>query len=150
MIWKPNVTVAAVVEQKGKFLLVEEQPETGSETLFNQPAGHLEPGESIPDGAIRETMEETGYTFVPYWLQGVYKWHSNGNDTTYLRFAFSGEVADFDPDYQLDAGIVSAGWYGYSEIEKLAHRHRSPLVMQCIKDYMAGQRYPMEVLVHNN
>ena len=98
MIWKPNVTVAAVIEQKGKFLLVEEQPEIGLETVFNQPAGHLEPGESIPEGAIRETMEETGYTFVPYWLQGVYNWHSSVNDTTYLRFAFSGEVKDFDPD----------------------------------------------------
>lgn len=152
MIWKPNVTVAAVVEQNGKFLLVEEQQpmELGSVTLFNQPAGHLESGESILQGAIRETLEETGYTFVPQWLQGVYNWHASATDTTYLRFTFAGHVIDFDKNRELDTGIVRADWFSLEEIKELTHRHRSPLVMQCIQDYVAGKRYPMELLVHNN
>jgi 8-oxo-dGTP pyrophosphatase MutT (NUDIX family) len=148
MVWKPNVTVAAVVEQNGRYLLVEEEQKTGSETVFNQPAGHLEPGESILQAAIRETLEETGYTFVPQWLLGVYHWHSSVNDTTYLRFAFSGEVIDHDPDQVLDTGIVRAGWYNVDEINKLTHRHRSLLVMQCIRDDSMGKHYPLEFLTY--
>ncbi|MBX3639372.1 MAG: NUDIX hydrolase [Nitrosomonas sp.] len=150
MIWKPNVTVAAVVEQEGRFLLVEEQIVPGNPTVFNQPAGHLEPGESLIQAVIRETREETGYTFTPEWLIGIYHWHCVDNDTTYLRFAFSGCVTDFDPDHVREAAIISAGWYDVPLIESLAARHRSPLVKQCIQDFIAGKRYPLQMLTYDN
>ena len=147
MIWKPNVTVAAVVEQTDRFLLVEEQIVPEGLTVFNQPAGHLEPGESLIQAVIRETLEETGYTFVPESLVGIYHWHSAANDTTYLRFAFSGHVAGFDPDYVRDAAIISADWYTMPMIETLVMRYRSPLVKQCIQDFIAGKRFPLEIQI---
>ncbi|MBA4142338.1 MAG: NUDIX hydrolase [Nitrosospira sp.] len=146
MIWKPNVTVAAVVEQEGKYLLVEEQTCNG--ILFNQPAGHLEPDESIIQGAIRETLEETGYTFAPEWLLGVYRWHSRVENVTFIRFAFTGSVIDHDPSLALDAGILRAGWFGVDEIRETAYCHRSPLVMKCIDDHLAEKRYPLDILSH--
>ncbi len=146
MVWKPNVTVAAVVEQDGKYLLVEEQTNNGE--LFNQPAGHWEPDESIIQGAIRETLEETGYTFVPQWLLGIYRWHSPANNITYLRFAFAGTVSSHDPDRTLDTGILRAAWFSVDEIRGLIPRHRSPLVMQCIDDHLAGKHYPLEIFTH--
>ncbi len=146
MIWKPNVTVAAIVEQGGKFLLVEEQ--TSSGILFNQPAGHLEPGESIVQGSIREALEETGYTFIPQWVLGIYRWHSHADNITFLRFAFTGSVSDHDPGRALDAGILRAGWFGVDEIREMTYRHRSPLVMRCIEDHLEGKRYSLEVLTH--
>jgi 8-oxo-dGTP pyrophosphatase MutT (NUDIX family) len=148
MIWKPNVTVAAVIEQEGKYLLVEEVQSAGPDSVFNQPAGHLELGESIIQGAIRETLEETGYTFVPQYLVGIYYWYFCAKDMTYLRFAFSGYISDYDPSRSLDAGIIRADWYSTDQIQKLLHRHRSPLVMQCIQDDLAGKRYPLELLTH--
>jgi len=150
MIWKPNVTVAAVIEQEGKYLLVEEEAETGAGVLLNQPAGHLEPGESIIQGAIRETLEETAYTFEPEYLLGIYQWYSTSNDTTYLRFAFGGAVTNHDANRALDTGIHRAVWFNRGEIGKAIHRHRSPLVMTCIQDYMAGKRYPLALLTHYN
>ncbi|SER34061.1 ADP-ribose pyrophosphatase YjhB, NUDIX family [Nitrosomonas sp. Nm51] len=150
MIWKPNVTVAAVAEQENKFLLVEETVSPGAITLLNQPAGHLEAGESLIQAVVRETLEETGYTFTPEWLIGIYHWHSSDNNTTYLRFAFSGDVSDFDPDYVREACIVNAGWYAMPQIEELTMRHRSPLVKQCIQDFSANKRYPLEILTHYN
>ena len=146
MIWKPNVTVAAIVENEGRYLLVEEQTSNG--ILFNQPAGHLEPDESIIQGAIRETLEETGYTFVPQWVLGIYRWHSHADNTVFLRFAFSGTAAAHDPSRALDAGILSAGWFAVDEIRKMTYCHRSPLVMRCIDDHLAGKRYPLEILTH--
>ncbi len=146
MIWKPNVTVAAVIKQDGKYLLVEEQTKRG--VLFNQPAGHLEPNESIVHGAIRETLEETGYTFTPQWLLGIYRWHSLLNDTTYLRFAFSGTVVCHGHDRKLDEGIVRAAWFNANEIYELIHRHRSLLVIKCIEDHLAGKHYPLGILTH--
>ena len=148
MIWKPNVTVAAVIEQKGRYLLVEEQTCNG--ILFNQPAGHLEPDESIIDAAVRETLEETGYTFAPQWLLGIYRWHSAADSTTFLRFAFAGSVTDHDPGRPLDVGILRAGWFGVDEIREMTYCHRSPLVMRCIDDYLAGKRCSLEILVHYN
>lgn len=147
-IWKPNVTVAAVIEQDGKFLLVEEEPEAGSGLFINQPAGHLDPGESIIQGAIRETLEETAYTFVPEFLVGIYHWHSQRIDTTYIRFAFGGRVTHHDPHRVLDTGILQAAWFNPEEVNQMIQRHRSPLVMQCIRDYQAGKRYPLELLMH--
>ena len=146
MTWKPNVTVAAVVEKDGKYLLVEEQ--TGSGILFNQPAGHLEPGESIIAGAIRETLEETAYTFVPQAVLGIYHWHSQADDITFIRFAFTGSVIGHDPDQSLDTGIVRAGWFGIDEIRQMAYCHRSPLVMRCIDDHLAGKHCSLEILTH--
>ncbi len=147
-IWKPNVTVAAVVEQNGKYLLVEEEPEPGLGLFLNQPAGHLDPGESIVQGTIRETLEETAYTFVPEYLLGIYQWHSQQVDTTYLRFAFAGHVTHRDPQRKLDTGILRADWFDVDEIVRNIERHRSPLVMQCIRDHQAGKRYPLELLTH--
>jgi 8-oxo-dGTP pyrophosphatase MutT (NUDIX family) len=146
MTWKPSVTVAAIVERDGKFLLVEEQTSEG--ILFNQPAGHLEPDESIIQGVIRETLEETGFTFVPESVLGIYHWHSRSANVIYLRFAFSGSVIEYDPKRVLDAGILSAGWFGVDAIREMSYCHRSPLVMRCIDDYLAGKAYPLELLTH--
>lgn len=146
MIWKPNVTVAAVINKNNSYLLVEEKTING--LLFNQPAGHLEPNESIIQGVIRETLEETGYTFTPQWLLGIYRWHSSDNDTTYLRFAFSGTATYHDHNRKLDKGIVRAAWFNTNEIYKLTHRHRSPLVIKCIEDHLAGKRYPLDLLTY--
>lgn len=146
MVWKPNVTVAAVVEQEGRFLLVEER--VSGELLYNQPAGHLEPGESLVAGAVREMLEETAYGFSPEALVGIYRWHHAAKNVTYLRFAFTGRVTGYDPGRRLDRGIVRAAWFSLDEARALAPRHRSPLVLRCIEDYLAGRRYPLELLTH--
>jgi len=145
MIWKPNVTVAAVIEQNGKFLLVEETPR-GTSIKLNQPAGHLEPGESIIQACSREVLEETGYSFQPGVLTGIYHWTCAENGTTYLRFTFSGQVTDFDPTRKLDTGIMRAGWFSMDEIREKQAIHRTPLVMQCITDYLAGNNYSLDIL----
>lgn len=146
MIWKPNVTVAAVVEQDGKFLLVEEETDDG--TRLNQPAGHWEPDETLMQGAIREALEETAYHFEPKWLQGVYSWHYDRKGVTYLRFAFVGSVRNHEPQRQLDKGILRAVWLSPDEIRATAERHRSPLVLRCVEDHLAGKRYPLELVTH--
>jgi len=145
MIWRPNVTVAAVVEENGKFLLVEEQTDEG--TLLNQPAGHLEANETLLQGVMRETLEETAYQFQPKFLLGVYRWQRQGSDVTYLRFAFTGYTSGFDRQRKLDQGIICAAWMTEAEIRKQAHRHRSPLVLRCVQDYLAGKRYPLDILI---
>jgi ADP-ribose pyrophosphatase YjhB (NUDIX family) len=147
MVWKPNVTVAAVVERDGRFLLVEENTTHGR--LFNQPAGHLEPGESLTDAVSRETLEETAHGFKPTALLGVYQYRHEGDDVTYLRFAFTGEILSHDPGRALDDGIVRAAWFAPAEIRREAARHRSPLVMRCVDDYLAGRRYPLDVIYHH-
>ena len=146
MTWKPNVTVAAVLECDGKFLLVEEETDEG--IRFNQPAGHLECRESLTDAVIRETLEETGYRFVPQYLIGVYNWRNEVRDVTYLRFAFAGEIAGHDAQRALDAGIIAARWLTMDEIRALETRHRSPLIMRCIEDWQAGKRYPLDLIAH--
>lgn len=146
MVWKPSVTVAAVVEQDGRFLVVEER--TGRGKRFNQPAGHLEPDESLVDAAAREALEETAYTFVPEYLVGVYRWHYAPRGTTYLRFAFGGHITGHDPLRPLDKGIVRAVWLTLHELKACAERHRSPLVLRCAEDYLAGRRYPLDLLTH--
>ena len=146
MIWKPNVTVAGVIEQDGRFLLVEEQTERG--LLFNQPAGHWEPGETLPAGAAREVLEESAYEFEPEYLLGVYRWHSVQSDTTYLRFAFTGCVRAYHPGRALDKGIVRAVWMTPEEIRATQAEHRSPLILRCTEDYLAGKRYPIELITH--
>ena len=144
MIWKPSVTVAAVVERGGRFLLVEE--ETGHGRLYNQPAGHLDPGESLTEAVVRETMEETAHAFKPNALLGVYQYHHPGDDVTYIRFAFTGEITAHEAGRALDHGIVRAVWLTPGEIRREAPRHRTPLVLRCMDDYLAGRRYPLAVL----
>ena len=145
-LWKPNVTVAAVIEQDGRFLLVEEETEDG--LRFNQPAGHLECREALVDAVVREALEETGYAFVPKYLVGVYSWRNEAKDVTYLRFAFGGEVAGHDAARPLDTGIVAARWLTPEEIRASADRHRSPLIVRCVDDWLAGRRYPLELITH--
>jgi ADP-ribose pyrophosphatase YjhB (NUDIX family) len=146
MIWKPNVTVAAVIEREGRFLLVEE--ETAQGLRFNQPAGHWEPDETLASATIREVLEESAYDFEPQYLIGIYRWHAQESDTTYLRFAFGGTVAAHHPELKLDEGIVRAVWLSMDEIRANCVLHRSPLVLRCIEDYLAGKRYPLDLLVH--
>jgi 8-oxo-dGTP pyrophosphatase MutT (NUDIX family) len=146
MIWKPHVTVAAVIEQDEKFLLVEEHTSQG--LLFNQPAGHLEPDESLIAAVAREVLEESARDFEPQYLIGIYRWHSPASETTYLRFAFGGRVIAHHPERPLDEGIVHAIWMSPDEIRATQARHRSPLILRCIEDYLAGKRYPLEILTH--
>ncbi len=146
MIWKPNVTVAAIVEQEGRFLLVEE--EAGGEIVLNQPAGHWEQDESLVQGAAREALEETGYDVRPTALVGIYRWPHPKREITYLRFAFAGEITGFDPQRKLDEGILRAVWLTPEELRRDAARHRSPLVLRCVEDYLAGKRYPLDLLTH--
>lgn len=146
MIWKPNVTVAAVIERDGKFLLVEEKTSQG--IRFNQPAGHLEADESLLQAVTRETLEESAYTFTPQHLLGIYHWQAPESGTTYLRFAFTGAITDHDPLRTLDKGILQAVWMTPDEICATQARQRSPLVLHCVEDYLAGKRYPLDLLTH--
>jgi 8-oxo-dGTP pyrophosphatase MutT (NUDIX family) len=146
MTWKPDVTVAAIIERDGKFLLVEE--ETAQGPRFNQPAGHLEPHESLLQGTVRETLEESGYAFSPQWLVGIYRWHHPSKDITFLRFAFTGPVTGHDADRALDSGIIRAAWLTPDDIRAQAQRHRSPMVLRCVEDYLAGKRHPLGILTH--
>ena len=146
MIWKPNATVAAVIEHNGKFLLVEEHTSQG--VRFNQPAGHLEANESLPEAVAREVLEESAYSFTPQHLLGIYRWHAPESDTTYLRFAFSGVITGHDAARKLDTGIIRTVWLLPDEIRAMQALHRSPLVLRCIEDYLAGKRYPLDLLVH--
>jgi len=144
MIWKPNVTVAAVIEQKGKFLLVEEHTSQGLQ--LNQPSGHLEAGESLLAAVVRETQEESAYVMVSQHLLGIYRWYAPTSDTTYLRFAFSGRVINHHPQQALDEGIVRALWMTADEIRACQQRHRSPLILRCVEDYLAGKRFPLALI----
>jgi 8-oxo-dGTP pyrophosphatase MutT (NUDIX family) len=146
MIWKPNVTVAAVIERDGRFLLVEEETTDG--VRFNQPAGHLDEGESLLEAVARETLEETAHRFVPRFLVGIYQWRRPAGDLTYLRFAFGGEVTGHEAGQALDEGILRALWMSPDELAQRRERHRSPLVAQCIADYLAGRRYPLDLITH--
>ncbi len=143
-IWKPHVVVAAVVEEDGRFLMVEEHTHDG--LRFNQPAGHLEEGEDLLDAVRREAFEETAHHFEPEALLGVYRWHNPGNGRTYLRFAFRGRVTGYDLTARLDEGILRAVWMSPEEVSAVSVRHRSPVVARCIADYLAGRRYPLDVI----
>lgn len=146
--WKPNVTVAAVIEHDGRFLLVEE--ETNQGIRLNQPAGHLDPGESLVEACARETLEETAYRFTPQALLGVYMWSAPAPDSsqavTFLRFAFAGNLGVHEVGRALDHGIVQAVWLTPQEIRARSAEHRSPLVMQCLADFIRGQRFPLDLL----
>ena len=146
--------MAAIIENNGKFLLVEEHTPEG--LRLNNPAGHLDPGESPADGCARETLEETAYRFAPSALVGIYLSRfqrppgtahgSEAQDITFLRFAFCGTLGTFEPGRALDAGIVRTLWLSPEEVRASAARHRSPLVVQCMEDYLNGKRYPLDLI----
>ena len=146
--WKPNVTVAAIIEREGRYLLIEEHTAEG--LRLNNPAGHLDPSESLVDACIREALEETTCTFAPEALVGVYlsrfQRPATQEDITYVRFAFCGSVGPANPALNLDHGIVRTLWMTPEEIRASAERHRSPLVLRCIEDHLAGQRFPLATL----
>jgi 8-oxo-dGTP pyrophosphatase MutT (NUDIX family) len=146
--WKPNVTVAAIIAQDGRYLLIEEHTPEG--LRLNNPAGHLDPSESLLDACKRETLEETTCTFEPVALVGVYlsrfQRPARNEDITYVRFAFCGTVGPANPALRLDTGIVRTLWMTPDEVRASAERHRSPLVLRCIEDHLAGQRFPLETL----
>jgi len=153
--WKPSVTVAAVIERDGKFLLVEEHTPEG--LRLNNPAGHLDPGESLVQACVRETLEETAFTFAPSDLVGIYMSRFQRNlpsagpngaleDITYLRFAFCGTLGEWDANRSLDTGIVRTLWLSPDEVRQTQHHHRSPLLLQCMEDYLRGQRLPLHSL----
>ena len=151
--WKPNVTVAAIIERDGRFLLVEE--DTADGLRLNNPAGHLDPGESPIEACVREVLEETAHDFAPAALVGVYLNRftrtRTGHDITYLRFAFAGTVGTHHEWRALDEGIVRTVWMTADEIRACPERHRSPLLVECMEHYLAGQRYPLEILtVHDS
>ena len=147
MQWKPNTTVAAIAKKEGRFLLVEE--DINDELVFNQPAGHLEHGETIIEAVKREVLEETAWEFEPEYLVGVYLYpNPNNADITYLRFCFYGHCSNEHKGQTLDDGIVRAAWLSREEIEKERERMRSPLVEQCIDDYLNGNRYPLDIIHH--
>lgn len=141
--WRPHVTVAAVVEQDNRFLMVEELVD--GRPVYNQPAGHLEDGESLTEAVIRETLEETAGRFMPEAVVGVYRWIEPTRGRTYLRTCFTGRCAHFDPRAELDAGIQRAVWLELDELRRGGLALRSPLVLRCIEDYRRGRRYPMEL-----
>ena len=143
MVWKPEVTVAAIIERDGRFLLVEER--IRGRLVLNQPAGHLEDGEALLDAVIRETLEETGWQFTPEALLGVYQWRSPRGHTT-LRLAFTGTVHGYDAARPLDPPIVTTHWFAREEIAQRAARLRTPLVLRCIEDYLAGRRLPLDAI----
>ncbi len=146
--WKPSVTVAAIIERGGKFMLVEEETPEGLK--LNNPAGHLDAGESLIDACAREALEETTHRFKPTALVGIYMSRTQraatGEDITYLRFAFCGELGDAVKGATLDTGIVRTLWMSPEEVRASVDRHRSPLLLRCMADYLAGQRLPLPLL----
>lgn len=146
--WKPSVTVAAIIERGGKFMLVEEETPEGLK--LNNPAGHLDAGESLIDACAREALEETTHRFKPTALVGIYMSRmqraATGEDITYLRFAFCGELGDAVKGATLDTGIVRTLWMSPEEVRASVDRHRSPLLLRCMADYLAGQRLPLPLL----
>ncbi|WP_293646230.1 NUDIX hydrolase [Thiolapillus sp.] len=146
MIWKPHVTVAAVIEQDARFLLVEEHID--GRAVFNQPAGHLEQGESLPDAAVREVLEETARDFAPQALLGTYLYRLKEKQRSYLRFCFTGEVGAADPARSLDREIIATHWLTLDQIRARENQLRSPMVLQCIHDYLRGVRLPLNSLHH--
>ncbi len=146
--WQPDVTVATIVVRDGRLLMVEER--AGGRLVFNQPAGHLEPDESLQEAALRETREETGWEVRLTGFVGAYQWKAVNDDGStgrhYLRFAFAAEPVRHDPEQPLDDGIVQAVWLTPAELQQEAARHRSPLVWQAVEDYLAGRRSPLSML----
>jgi 8-oxo-dGTP pyrophosphatase MutT (NUDIX family) len=142
-IWRPSATVAAVMERDGRFLIVEERID--DRLVLNQPAGHLDPGESLLAACRREVMEETAHGFEPTALVGIYRWHYAAEDVTFLRFCFAGRI-EGSTGRALDKEIVRLHWLTPAELEARRADHRSPLVQKCVQDFLAGRRFPLEIL----
>jgi len=143
-IWTPHLTVAAIVERDGRFLFVEENSE--GKVVLNQPAGHVEEYESATDAVVRETLEESGRHFTPEAITGFYRWRSPLNGITYLRIAYCGVCGDRDNELKLDTDIITTHWLSPAEAAGHKAELRSPLVMQGIRDYLSGQRYPLDLI----
>jgi len=146
MIWKPHATVAAIIERDNKFLMVEELVQ--GELVINQPAGHLDPDESLIDAAIRETQEETAWQFIPEAVTGIYLWKHPDNGESFLRVAFCGSCQNHQSEQALDEGILRAVWKTRDELVQEKNKLRSPMVIDCIDDYIAGKRYPLDILIN--
>ena len=144
--WQPDVTVATVVAHQGRLLVVEES--VGGELVINQPAGHLEPDETLPAAALRETLEETGWEVTLTAFIGAYQWTSPRDGRHFLRMAFAGEPLRHHPDRPLDEGIVRAVWMTPAELAAASDRHRSPLVWRVAEDFLSGRRLPLQALTY--
>jgi 8-oxo-dGTP pyrophosphatase MutT (NUDIX family) len=142
-IWRPSVTVAAVIERGGRFLFVEEMQD--GRRVLNQPAGHLDPGETLIAACAREVMEETAHRFEPGGLVGIYRWYYRPADVTFLRFCFAGRILGTEKT-PLDKEILALHWLSPEELKAKSAMHRSPLVQQCLDDYLAGNNFPLTVL----
>jgi 8-oxo-dGTP pyrophosphatase MutT (NUDIX family) len=142
---RPRITVAAVLERDGRFLLVKERDEGGA-VVYNQPAGHLELGESLPQAVVREVLEETGWHFTPEYLVGIYQWRKPGTDISYLRFCFGGNLLEQRHESPPEPDILATEWHGADSIAGGALPLRSPLVARCVQDWQAGARHPMSLL----
>jgi ADP-ribose pyrophosphatase YjhB (NUDIX family) len=140
--WRPSVTVAAVLERGGRFLLVEELID--GRRVLNQPAGHLDPGESLAAGCAREVLEETAHRFEPTGLVGVYRWYYEPKNVTFLRFCFRGKITGEEKNRALDKEIIRLHWLTVEQLKASAAR-RSPLVLKCVEDYLAGRNYPLDL-----
>lgn len=144
--WQPDVTVATVVVRDGRLLVVDE--EVRGQRVLNQPAGHLEPDESVLEAAMRETLEETGWHVRLQSFIGAYQWKAPETGRHYMRLAFAAEPVRHEPDRPLDDGIVAALWLTPAELAAQSDRHRSPLVWKVVEDFLAGRRFPLEALTH--
>lgn len=141
---RPRVTVAAVIERDGRFLIVQEPK--NQKVVFNQPAGHVEANETLIEAVVREVKEETAWDFTPEFLTGIYEWYNAKNGKTYLRTTFTGTVTNHDPNQQLYDGILDAVWMTPEELQAQRDALRSPMVLRCIEDYLAGTRFPLNLI----
>jgi ADP-ribose pyrophosphatase YjhB (NUDIX family) len=148
MQWKPNVTVAAIIQKNNKFLLVEELVD--NDIVINQPAGHLESNETLIDAIKREVFEETAWHFNPKGLSGIYLFKNIKNNITYLRFCFYGECLNFDEHAQLDSGIIRTIWISINDLKSTNYTLRTPVVQRCIDDYLSGNSISLDILKDYN
>lgn len=144
MVWKPHLTVAAVIEKEGKFLLVEEQTSNG--LAFNQPAGHLEPGEEITAAVKREVNEETAWQFAPEYIIAIQLWRKHPDFPSFIRVCFAGKVHSYNENQTLDNGIITTHWLTHEEITAKKSQLRSSLVLTSVNEYLRGERYPLSLL----
>ncbi len=147
MRWKPDVTVAAIAERDQNFLLVEKSID--DRLVFNQPADHLDRNESLVDAVKREVLEETAWEFAPQSVVGIYLYPNQHSDVTCLRVCFSGNCDHHHPEQVLDDGIIQAVWLSKEDIHQNIKKMRSPMVLQCINDYLAGKTFPLNLLYHH-